>query len=252
MTDKTEFTTLIEHLKKLCFRYYRALTAFYAFEAMVEATDVSIVGKEEAEANAEIINRFKNFLLPAKESIRVYFFIELAKLFDVSKQSLHINKVVNFSDSNITHLNVEAFKGHNAAQPREFLESLVKEYKGVDRKDLEEIRADLEKHKDVIERLKIYRDEWLAHDDINRNEPPTITGKELKALFEVLAKILNIFTSKLNSEGWMWDHVERDTKHHVKLVIEYLRRFEPYRINEIELELDAEFKKYSKPHLPEE
>jgi len=41
-------------------------------------------------------------------------------------------------------------------------------------------------------------------------------------------------TGRLNSESWTYSHVENDVKRHVKLVVDHLRRFESYRLKEIE------------------
>lgn len=239
-----EFETLMERINELRSGYYRALSSFHTYEALREAKAPNIHGQSEAEANVAVMNTFRNFFIPAEEALRVYFFIELAKLFDASDQSLHINKVVNFTESNMKHLTVDAFKEYNADQSREFLDSLVREYKGVDHSTLKEIRESLSEHSIALEKLKTYRDKWLAHNDINKPELPDITGEELHALFGLLAKILNSLTSQLNNSTSMWDHVERDTRWHVNMVIEYLRRFEPYRLQEIEDQCQREINEH--------
>lgn len=242
----TEFNMLIKYIDKLRHRYYKTICAFYAYEGLREAKALNILCIPEAEANVKIINDYKNFFSSAEEALRVYFFIELAKLFDASNQSLHINKVVNFTESNLEHLTVEAFKEHNTEQGREFLNNLTEEYKGVAHTDLVEIREALEAHSEALGKLRTYRDKWLAHEDINKPKLPDITGTELHSLFEVLAKILNSLTSQLNSSSTLWDHVERDVKHHVKLLIDHLRRFEPYRLKEIEEDCEKNIKQYSR------
>lgn len=239
-----KFQTLMEYINELRSGYYKALSAFYAYEALREAKAINIHGQSKAEANVVVLNTFKNFFLPAEEALRVYFFLELAKLFDASDQSLHINKVVNFTESNVRDLNVDAFKEYNSEQPRAFLDDLVNEYKGVAHDDLTEIRDLLKTHDDALEKLKTYRDKWLAHNDINKPDLPDITGEEIRALFDVLAKILNSLTSKLNSSTSLWDHVERDTKWHVNMVIDYLHRFEPYRLKEIDEECKRKIEEY--------
>lgn len=241
-----EFETLVKYIDELRSRYYKALSAFYAYEGLREIGNPDIQGTSRAEENVGIVNAYKNFFLPAKEALRVYFFLELAKLFDASNQSLHIDKVVNFSENNLRLLTVEAFKEHNVKQGREFLNNLTDEYKGIDYSHLVEIRDLIKIHQSTIEKLKTYRDKWLAHDDINKPELPDITGIELHELFELVGKILNALTSKLNSSSSMWDDVERDAKHHVNLVIDYLRRFEAYRLKEIDAEYKREIEKYSK------
>ena len=90
--------------------------------------------------------------------------------------------------------------------------------------------------------IETYRDKWLAHDDKKKPKIPSITGEEIKSLFEVLAKMLNTITGRLNSESWSYSQVEDDVKHHVRLVVDHLRRFEPYRLKEIEKEYQINIK----------
>lgn len=246
----TEFKTLMDYAKAMHRRYFHAFSAFYAYEALCEVVAPNVVGESEAHENVKIMGSFKNFFLPAKEALRIYFFLELAKMFEFSKESLHINKILNFTESNLKNLTVEAFKGYNQNQDRTFLEELAKEYKGMAYADLVTIRDMLKKHKSTLEKLDTYRDKWLAHDDINKPELPAITGEEIKDLFDVLAKMLNSITGQLNSESWMYSHVEDDTKHHARLVIDHLRRFEPYRLKEIEEEYQADLKRAGEVNNP--
>jgi hypothetical protein len=232
--DPAKFKTLMEYAKEMHHRYFRAISAFYAYEALREIAAKNIVGEEAAEENVKTLSKYKNFFTPAHEALREYFFLELAKLFDSSTESLHINKVVNFTASNLKHLTVDAFKEYNDDQDRAFLETVANEYRGMAHTDLVEIRTMLSEHRATLEKLEIYRNKWLAHDDVNKPEPPAITGIEIRSLFDMLAKILNSITGKLNSESWTYSHVERDVKHHTNLVVDHLRRFEPYRLKEIE------------------
>ena len=224
----------MEYAKEMHHRYFRAISAFYALESLKEVRAPNIVGQSDAEENAKTMARYNGLFTPAEEALRVYFFLELAKMFDSSKQSLHINKILNFTASNLKKLTVDAFKEYNRSQPRAFLETLVNEYKGMDHKELIAIKEMLNKHKTTLNKLETYRDKWLAHDDKKKPRLPSITGEEIRDLFEVLAKMLNIITGRLNSESWTYSHVEGDVKHHIKLVVDHLRRFEPYRLKEIE------------------
>lgn len=233
-SNSTEFKTLMEYAKEMHHRYFRAISAFYAFEALKEVKAPNIVGQSDAGENAKTMARYNGLFAPAEEALRVYFFLELAKMFDSSKQALHINKILNFTASNLKKLTVDAFKEYNRSQPRAFLETLVNEYKGMDHKELIVIKEMLDKHKTTLNKLETYRDKWLAHDDKKKPRLPSITGEEIKSLFEVLAKMLNIITRRLNSESWTYSHVEGDVKHDIKLVVDHLRRFEPYRLREIE------------------
>ena len=237
-----EFKTLMDYTKEMHHRYFRAISAFYAYDGFREIIATNIVGQSEAEENSKTINRYNNFFGMAQESLRIYFFLELAKMFDSSKQALHIGKILNFTESNLKSLTVDAFKEYNQNQPRAFLETLAQEYKGMDHNELIKIKNTLNKHKDTIEKLDTYRNKWLAHDDIKKPELPPISGEEIKALFDVLAKMLNAITGRINSESWGYSQVEGDVKHHVKLVVDHLRRFEPYRLKEIKEKYNIDLK----------
>lgn len=164
-SNSSEFKTLMEYAKEMHHRYFRAISAFYAFESLKEVRAPNIVGQSDAEENAKTMARYNGLFTPAEEALRVYFFLELAKMFDSSKQALHINKILNFTASNLKKLTVDAFKEYNRSQPRAFLETLVNEYKGIDHKELIAIKEMLNKHKTTLNKLETYRDKWLAHDD---------------------------------------------------------------------------------------
>ena len=229
-----EFKILMTHIKKMQSRYFHALCAFYAYEALREVAASNIVGKSEASENVRTMDRYKNFFVPTQEALQRHFLLELGKLFDASDQSLHINKIVTFTEGNLKHLTVDTFQEYNQDQNRKFLSELVKRYKGVAHSDLANIKSMLEKQRDTIEKLKTYRDKWLAHDDLKKPKRPGISALEVKGLFDILQKILNTISGKLNNETWLYRHVEGDVKRHVRLVIDHLRRFEPYRLKEID------------------
>lgn len=234
-----EFNTTISYIKNIEERYFKALSAFHIFETFIELVDLNIVGQETLEKNKKIIEKdFSSFFLPSKEALRVYFFLELAKLFDIADHSLHVTKIVNYTQSNIAKLTVDDFAEYSQGQNPNFIAVLVREYKGVNHKDLLAIKSDIEKNKEIIKRLKDYRDQYLAHDDINKDEI-NITGEEIRILFNIIEKIIGIFLSKLISTSVMYNIAKIDTKDKTKMVIDYLKRFEHYRIKEI----DEKYKK---------
>ncbi|HXF44047.1 MAG TPA: hypothetical protein VNK70_01100 [Candidatus Paceibacterota bacterium] len=226
-----EFRTLFEYLKNLRSRYFNAISAFYVYEGLLELSAPNIVGQKEAEQNVAVLNRFKNFFAMSKEALRTYFLLELAKLFDESKQSLHINKIINFAGSNIKKLSRSDFLEFH--QGRTFLEELFQQYKAIDNKDLLETKNKLKKYKEIIKKLGEYRDQYLAHEDKQKKEVK-ITSEEISRLFGLLKEILNLFSSRLDFSTTVYSHVEKDCKWDTKQVVEYLKRFEPYRLQEIE------------------
>lgn len=236
-----EFTTIISYIEKMESRYFSALSAFYVYEALREQIAPNIVGQKVAEENVKILSTFNEFFGPSKEALRVYFFIELAKLYDISDESLHLTKIFNYTESNISKLTVDDFTEYH--QNREFIDSLIDEYQGIKHEDLASIKSELEKHEDIIKKVKIYRDQYLAHDDIKK-DLVNITGEEIRILFSVLEKILNMFSAKLASSTSIYNHVERNAKGETEMLVDHLKRFEPYRIKEFRKEMEKERKKY--------
>lgn len=226
-----EFNTLIAYVEKLSSRYFHSLSSFYVYEALCEELAPNIVGQQVAEENKVVLQDYINFFILSKEALRVYAFLELAKLFDVSDQSLHVTKIVNYAQGNLLRLNVSDFAEYN--QERVFIDSLISSYQGIKTSDLLAIKKEIEKNKDLIEKIKTYRDKYLAHDDIKKVDVD-INGEEIRLLFGLMERILNIFSSRLNSTTSRWDHIEKNAKEHTGLVIDHLKRFKPYRLKEID------------------
>ncbi len=230
--NENHFPRIMKYLESIKSRYFRAFSAFHVFETLEEALAINVVGKEKAEENLKVIKMFSGFFLMSKEALRVYFFLELAKLFDSSNQSLQINKIINITENNISKLTVNDFEDFN--KDRELLKELTEGYKGITHENLKEIKDLLKKEQLVIDKLRVYRDKWLAHDDIDKPEIPEINSIELRSLFDSFAKIINIFSSNMNHESTMWSQAEDSSKFDTQYVLDHLYRFEKYRIQEIE------------------
>lgn len=226
-----EFVKFQEYLKRLRTIYFNALCAFHAYEAIEELKAPNIIGKMEAEANVVILNRFKNFFVIARHTLNFYFLMELAKILDDAKQSLHLTKLINFANSNKKKLNVEEFKKLNL--DRVFIQDLADRYEGVKKEDFEKIEKKLEETKNIREKIKKYRDQNLAHEDLKK-ERINISQAEVIKILDLIAEILNIFSNKTDFSTTSYSHIEGDCKKDTKNMFEYLKRFEPYRLKEIE------------------
>lgn len=230
----SEFVKFQEYIERLRTIYFDALSAFYVYEAIQELIAPNIVGEKEAENNLAVLNRFGGFFVITRHTLNFYFLLELAKMLDSAKQSLHLSKLINFANSNTNKLNVEEFKKLNLGRP--FLQELVSGYEGVKKEDFEIIEKKLEATKGIREKIKKYRDQYLAHEDLKKKEI-SISQKEVIEIFSLIAEILNIFSSKTNHSTTTYSYVESDCKSDTRRIVEYLKRFEPYRLEENEKEL---------------
>ena len=230
MNMSSEFVKFQSYLKRLRSIYFNALSAFYAFEAIEELKAPNIVGKDEAEENLAVMNRFKNFFVIARHTLNFYFLMELAKILDDARQSLHLAKLINFAKSNRKKLNVDEFEKLNS--DRVFLKDLVNRYEGIEKVDFEKIEKKFKETEDIRERIRKYRDQNLAHEDLNK-EDINISKEDVVKIFELVSEILNIFSNKTDFSITSYSHIEGACKDDTKNIFEYLKRFEPYRLKEI-------------------
>lgn len=219
--NDSEYIKFQLYLKRLRSIYLRATCAFHIFETIEKLLAPNIVGSKKAKENAAIMSRFNNFFQVSRHALKFYFFIELARMLDTAKQSLHLDKLINFAESNRKKINVDEFKNNN--QNRSFLQELANNYEGIKKEDLEHIRTKLAKTKPIRDKLIKYRDQNLAHEDINK-EKVAISSKEIYQILDLIAEILNIFSYKTEFSTTTYkfaiDNCIEDTKN----IIKYLKK----------------------------
>jgi hypothetical protein len=225
-----EFETLLDYAKKLRSRYLNTLSSFKIFERFNKLSAPNIVGKKKAEKNVKIFNIFKYFFITTKEASRCYFFIELAKFFDTSKKSLTINKVIDYTEKNISKLTKQDFLDYHNG--RQILPELFAQYKQLSLSDLRKIKKRLNRNKVIIKKLKIYRDKYLAHDDINKIKIG-ISVKEIKVLLDIVKSVIGLLYSKLDFSVNSYINFEKEPIKDLNSVMDNLVKFEENRLKEI-------------------
>lgn len=226
-----EFIKFQDYLKRLRSLYFHALCAFRVFDELEKLRAPNIIGEKEANENNEVINRFKSFFIISRESLNFYFLMNLAKILDDASQSLHLNKLINYVNSNQKKLNIEEFKKINS--DRTYLDDLVDRYEGITKKDFELINKKLKETKNIREKIKDYRDQYLAHEDLNKNQIH-ISYLDIQKIFDLIAEILNIFSNKMDFSSTDYSLAIDECRDDTHDVIDFLKRFEKYRIKEIE------------------
>lgn len=178
----------------------------------------------------KIFNIFKYFFLTTKEASRCYFFIELAKFFDTSKKSLTINKVINYGEKNIAKFTKQDFLDYHNG--RQILPELFAQYKQLSLSDLKKIKKGLNRNKAIIKKLKIYRDKYLAHDDINKVKIG-INAKEIKVLLNIVKSVIGLLYNKLDFSVNSYINFEQEPIRDLDSVMDNLIKFEENRLKEI-------------------
>lgn len=227
-----EFERAIKLLKRLHDRLYNAYASFYIWEAFQKLMAPNVLGEDDAQENVKVINSYKEFFSPTIYAHNKTFIIELAKFFDTDKSALSVSKIINCVESSQKKFTVEEFKEYNNG--RKYLNNLVKSYQGVTNAHLDKCKNRLYKegldirHQKIIKDSKIWklrklRDQWIAHDQINKNDN-NITNTEIKKLFQIAGETINEISSNLNHETTWHTHEKDYIKSVVKSIIDKLKK----------------------------
>lgn len=228
----------VENLNELHLKLFETYNHFKIWETFQELKAVNIVGKEIAEENVKIMNQHNAFFILTIKAHQEIFIINLFKFFDTDTDSLSIIKIVNFISSNIKYIeeiskiDIENYKklllnyGLDFSKPSN--EMIVKE--------------------SDIWNLKKYRNS-LSHNIIKKDSKI----KEEKELhfslnFENLFRVCRGILELSGNLGHHWANYENDekVKDNTKNIINYLKRFEPYRIQEVNKKYEEEIEKMEK------
>jgi hypothetical protein len=209
----SEFPLLYKRLEAIKNLHFTAVTSFSAFETIQKLRAPNIVGQDEAKANVAAIGRYKGFFNIAEKGAYLNTLLCLAKIFVAHKDSLYLERLVNFAEQNKKSLTAEDFKEFHS--DRQYIDELVTEYSGLDKSDLKSIRTKLDYAKDSISRLKTIRDQQLAHTNLSEPDDLDITFQEIADLIDLSEDVLNVLSSKHFKNLMVFsvgrDQVETDT-----------------------------------------
>lgn len=208
-----EFPLLHKRLEKLKNLHTTALVSFNVYEALNKLRAPNIIGQDEAKANVNAIGRYKGLFNTAERGVLLNTLVCLSKIFVAHKDSLYLEKLVNFAEQNKSRLSADDFKEFHA--DRQYIDELVKEYNGLCQEDVQSIREDFARAQDSINRLKVIRDQQLAHTNLKDPDDTAMKFQEIADLIALSEKVLNILSTKhfknLMVFDVMRDQVETDT-----------------------------------------
>lgn len=219
-----EYETLQEFIKRLRGLHQEAYCAFKVYEQLNELRAPNILGQEEADNNAAAMSGLTGFFTSAERALNLHFLITTAKIFDYSKDSLRLEKIINFAEQNQKKLTVEDFQEFH--KDRQYIEELVAKYEGINRNTLLDVSKRLKEAGPIIVKLKDHRDTMLAHENLKKKSIKPISYAEIEKLLELSHDILNIFSSKTSHETTSYSMLERQSIDDTQLVIKIIRAYE--------------------------
>ncbi|MDO8486415.1 MAG: hypothetical protein Q7S77_01815 [Candidatus Staskawiczbacteria bacterium] len=228
-----EFSQLFEYIEKMRSRYLLVLSALNIYDCLVALLIHKKVGKKRALKNEKTIKNFGYFFMTTKESCRCFFLIELAKFFDKPSRhkTLTVYQVLDYAKKNINSLTKEHFQQYH--QERKILRDISDGYKEFSLSDLTKISKKIDSKRGIIKKLKDYRDQYLAHDDLDKIKVD-ITKKDIRQILNLLKSFIELFYYKLDFASTRYNNFTETPYAETKLIVEHLQNYEKYRIKEIE------------------
>lgn len=243
MTDEKpknkEFEKLFSEVQQLRKRLLTTIASHKIFDQFNRVIATNIVGKRKAENNAKVFSNYVYFFSTTKEATRCYFLIELAKFFDTPKlrnETRSICWVLNYAKKNIHRLTKEDFLVYH--DERQIIPEIFASYKQLEITDLKKFQKRLARNKDVIKRLKTYRDQYLAHDDIKKITVK-LTVREMEVLLRIVRDVIELFYHRLEFASNSYRNFEEEPVREIDRLIKNLAEHEKQRLEEIRRKYDV-------------
>jgi|GEM_PF-758554 len=241
--DNIRFQKLFGFGERFRNRYLHTLSAYKLFDEFNKLSTENIVGRKKANENIKIFNKYSYFILTSKESLRCFFLIELAKFFDEGsrKQNLSVKYALNYANLKIDSFSIEQFYRYH--KDRKIIPELFERYKPLSKKDLEKINKRIDYNKATIKRLKDYRDQYLAHDDIKKKDVP-INKKDVNTLMNIVKDTIELIYHKLEFASNSYKNYEEEPVQDINRLINDLRVYEKLRLAKLEKEYRVKVKMF--------
>src|SRR3989344_1089369 len=196
-------------------QYLNTLAALRIYERFRKLTAPNVVGKKNADANVKIFGKYPYFFSPLQEAARCYFFVELAKF---------------FVENNFSSFSKNEFLAHHIE--KNFIPALLEGYKPFTLQDIRRIRNRLLRNKELISDLKTYRDQYLVHNDLKKDDVK-ITGIQIRTLFKIIQSTIDLFYLKLNFSSTIYSNYDKEPARAVDEVVSALQEHEKEIIRKI-------------------
>lgn len=234
-----EFEKLFLEVQQLRKRFLTTIASHKIFDQFNKLVATNVVGKRKAEKNAKVFSNYVYFFSTTKEATRCYFLIELAKFFDIPKprnETRTVNWVLNYAKKNIHRLTKEDFSAYH--NERQIISEIFASYKQLEISDLRKFQKRLSRNRDVIKRLKNYRDQYLAHDDIKKITVK-LTVREMEVLLRIVKDVIELFYHKLEFASNSYKNFEEEPVREINRLIKNLAEHEKQRLEEIRRKYDV-------------
>jgi hypothetical protein len=221
------YVQLDGYMSRLLDRYLNARAALVTYEALRKLRSPNHAGKKKVQDNVRILGRYNYFFSATEVAHQVVMLLELSKLFDSNPRALSLQNFVKLAGANLAQLTASNFFAYRESKGEPVSDDFFRQlYKPLSRRDLADMKRSFESLKALMPKLKIYRDQWLAHDDMEKSDAPVITGLEVHRAFKVAEKIFDKLSSRIQWTSTVREHYFESTELDTKRAIADLVKLE--------------------------
>lgn len=199
----------LNKIEKLNQKIFSINGAFHVWKTLEESYRIPDVGEEIAKKNASVMSLYPGFFQTTLRAIKHFCLIEIAKLFDYgekNKKCISLPNLIDFISSHKDKINNEpAHKivpihhesmDLNTGESKNWIEN--KEIiSSITDKGIMEINRELASIEIEINKIKDFRDRWLAHNEESPKLPNMVISEHEK-LIGVIVSVFNRITLMLD------------------------------------------------------
>ena len=129
--------------------------------------------------------------------------LTLSRILDKYEGSLSIWKFLDLVEQNREIFSTQAFQNHIINN--QYYEDLIKSHVPITLNDIQGHRKELDGLRQVIDKIKTWRDKRLAHLDRRfhlRNRNVSLQRQQIQNVIDTLARILNKYSSAYHASSW--------------------------------------------------
>lgn len=222
--------------------FINANSYFMVWQSLEKLINPDEIWIDKAQENLDSMNKYKNFFIPIMWSCKNMYLLELAKCFDNDKKVLSIFTVLSFGRENINELTFNNYKLYKKDEV--ILEE--DEYEAISMDFLDSCNKKIKSKSKIINRLMNFRNQYLGHNQLYTDTNSSITIDEVIELMKLLMELWNDISHRLLRATWWHNFSDKQAYEEMERLLNYLHRFEKYRLREIQMESKKRLSEYRK------
>lgn len=154
----------------------------------------------EDEVSAHALNRYRGVFLPARNALFWATLMQLAKVFDRNPKTVSLRNLLTMAKKDQEHLIPYATE-----------------------ENLQHIERKIDENKDLLDRLKRFRDKRLAHHDADIKNDMSLLYGEIRKLVEEVKSMYNSLTSYHDQSITIFENLVHEAERHTSQVVSIMR-----------------------------